>query len=570
MKNKYQLILLNITITFLSLYFTYLVYEEYKYSQKIKIDNYINKSIKMNKNIIKNTFTTIKKEIEKDKEIFKTIHIEYTKKLRENITYDLDKLKIEIQNKYNLKDKDIHLFLLNNKYTVTHSTYPTDIGFNLTLVPDARIELDRSNDGKIHQSDSISIDIINSEIKSYSYSKINNDLYFEMGFINKKIHNILKIAMAKIQLMTNKNSKLYRIEQKLDGSEYYDNIMDKNSTSTKEKYLQSKKKFLKNQVTKDNIILANRTGQIQEKHFLNHSIYYIPLIKKDNIYLKLMGDFVLELYIDRSSEKNLLKKIKNYFYIFFLFHLFFLFNIYYFTLKYYKAQKRLENKVKGNNLLLEENKSFIEAMTNQIKTPLSVIMSNFLFIEKYINKNLKHYSNQINSAINMMNNSYKDLTYIVENEKVNYLKEKIDLSDFLKQRISFFNTIAKSKNKNISYDIEENVVVNINKTEIERLIDNNLSNAIKYGDKSNNIFVTLRTIQNTTILKFYSNSNKIKNKNKIFDKNYQEQKNGNKSLGLGLSMVKHICDKNNIIIDVEYRNQQNIFVYILKNNIRLI
>jgi hypothetical protein len=561
MKNKYQLVFLNIFITVVSLYFTYVVYEEYQLSQKIKIDKYINDTIHKNKNIIKNVFITIKDEIKKDKKLFLDIHTTYTHQLRNLIIYDLDSLKKEIIKKYDLNDKEIHLFLLNKEYTITHSTYKPDIGFKLALVPDARIELDRSADGKIYQSESISIDIINSEIKSYSYSKINDNLYFEMGLINKKIHTILKSAMSKIQIMTNKKSNLYRIEQKLDGSEYYDNILAKRTTKTKEEYLNKKKKFFKNQATNDMVILANRSEEILEKHFAEYSVYYIPLIKKNNEYLKTMGDFVLELYIDRTYEKSFNEKIKIYFYLFFMFHIFFLLNIYYFTIKYYKTQLELEKKVNDNNKLLDENRIFIKAMTTQIKSPLSVIMNNFAFVENLIGEKFKHYKIQITSAINMLENSYNDLEYMTENDKHSVKKKKINLSEFLLQRIKFFETIAIAKKRDITFDIEENIDILFDESELERLIDNNLSNGIKHSFLDSTIHIKLYSDRNEIKLVFASFSNEILNKEKVFIKNYQENNSSSQSLGLGLSMVKSICDKNNVSVQLVYKDKQNIFEY---------
>jgi len=564
MKNKYQLIFLNILITFLSLYFTYVVYAEYQQSQTIKTNNYINSSIQRNKKIIKNIFITIQEEIKKDKKLFKEIHTFYTKLLRKNPNYPLADLKKDIYKKYNLKDKEIHLFLLNNQYVVTHSTYSPDIGFDLSQVLDAKIELQRSHDLKIHQSETISIDIINSEIKSYSYSKINNNLYFEMGLINKRIYKILKVAMTNVQLLTNPQSNLYRIEQRLDGSEYYDDIINKDVNRTKEEYLQHKKKYFKNKPTNNKIILANRTGKIQTKHSTNHSLYYIPLIKKNNDYLKIMGDFVLELYIDKNYQQQLSYKIANYFYLFFIFHIFFLINIYYFTLKYYQTQKKLHIKLKDNHTLLEENKSFIFGISKQIKAPLSVIMNNFSFIEKYIDKTLYHYSQQINSAINMLRSSYNDLTYISNNKSImKYPQKQLDLSEFLNKSIDFFDTIAIANNKIILRDIQDNICLKFNDNELERFVDNNLSNAIKYGNKSKKIVVSLHSTQSNISLKFHSFAEAIQNKEKIFERNFQE-KSHTKGLGLGLSMVKSLCIKYNIEYKVYYKDGANVFAYKFK------
>lgn len=565
MKSKIQLIVLNLFITVLSIYFTYAVYEEYRNSQEVKVQNYIEKTIIRNEKAIKSTFTKIKNEIEKDRELFKEIHTKYTHLLRENSNLNLFLLKEEILNSYKLKDKEVHLFLLDKTYTITHSTYAPDIGFKLGDVVDARIELDKSKDGKTYQSPSVSIDIINSEVKSYSYSKINDELYFEMGFINKKVHTSLKSIMKKIQLLTNQKSNLYRIEQKIDGSEYYDNILDKNTTKSKEEYLSSKKKFLKNEDTSDMVILSNRTGEKYVKYLDNAIVVYIPLIKKNNEYLELMGDFVLELYIDRTFEKNLNKKTEYYFLIFLLFHIFFLVIIYYFTKKYHDGQKELSKKLLENQNLLVQNKDFISAMTNQIEAPLSVIINNYAFMQKNIDKDLKKYDEQICSSLNMLENSYEDLTYIVNNDKHDYPISKVNLGNFLQQRVEFFEVIAKGQGLSIFLELLCDTNIFINKIELERLIDNNLSNAIKYSEQGSKIEVRLIKEENRIYLKFFSLSLEIKNKEKIFDKNFQEKTSAKKSLGLGLSMVKAICNKYKITYKVEYKNNKNIFIYDLSS-----
>lgn len=565
MKSKIQLIVLNLFITVLSIYFTYAVYEEYRNSQEVKVQNYIEKTIIRNEKAIKSTFTKIKNEIEKDRELFKEIHTKYTHLLRENSNLNLFLLKEEILNSYKLKDKEVHLFLLDKTYTITHSTYAPDIGFKLGDVVDARIELDKSKDGKTYQSPSVSIDIINSEVKSYSYSKINDELYFEMGFINKKVHTSLKSIMKKIQLLTNQKSNLYRIEQKIDGSEYYDNILDKNTTKSKEEYLSSKKKFLKNEDTSDMVILSNRTGEKYVKYLDNAIVVYIPLIKKNNEYLELMGDFVLELYIDRTFEKNLNKKTEYYFLIFLLFHIFFLVIIYYFTKKYHDGQKELSKKLLENQNLLVQNKDFISAMTNQIEAPLSVIINNYAFMQKNIDKDLKKYDEQICSSLNMLENSYEDLTYIVNNDKHDYPISKVNLGNFLQQRVEFFEVIAKGQGLSIFLELLCDTNIFINKIELERLIDNNLSNAIKYSEQGRKIEVRLIKEEKRIYLKFFSLSLEIKNKEKIFDKNFQEKTSAKKSLGLGLSMVKSICNKYKIIYKVEYENNKNIFIYDLSS-----
>lgn len=567
MKNKYFLILLNIVITFLSLYFTYTLFENYKEDQQNNVTAYLNQRIKINKSFIKHAFISIQNEIKSNEKIFLKIHQEALNKLRKNEIIDIEVLKKELENKYHIPNIDFHLFYIDRNYTITNSTYPADIGFDLSLVPDAQKELELTNkDNKVHQSSSISIDIINSDVKSYSYAKVNDSFYLEMGFINHNIKSVLKETMKKIQIVTDKRSQLYRIERKLDNTEYYENILSKKTDLSKEEYINSRKKFHIDTITDNLIINSNREEKILKKYLDNTIIFYIPLIKKHNKYLEVLGDFVLELYIDMSYEKELLQRITFYYYIFILIHLFFLIIIYFFTKKYHTTQLALEKEIEVKKAVLEENREFIVLMTTHMRTPLSVIMNNFSFLEKKLSKKFKSYLTQVNSAINMLKNSYEDMTYLSTNQYIIYKDTSVNLPDIVQHRIDFFSSIVEVQHRLITFNSDENIYIKMNYLEIERLIDNNLSNAIKYSQENSTIVINFYKDANNYCLSFASSADAINDTKKIFTKNYQEEKNDAKrSLGLGLHMVKTICSKNNIFYEVKYENEMNVFKYYFKS-----
>ena len=52
----------------------------------------------------------------------------------------------------------------------------------------------------------------------------------------------------------------------------------------------------------------------------------------------------------------------------------------------------------------------------------------------------------------------------------------------------------------------------------------------------------------------------IRNKNKVF-KRYQRENENHGGHGLGLSIIKDICKKYKIEIELKYENNQNIFIY---------
>ena len=231
---------------------------------------------------------------------------------------------------------------------------------------------------------------------------------------------------------------------------------------------------------------------------------------------------------------------------------------------YNELHNRLNNEVQKNQLLLSQNKHFIADMVHQIRTPLSVIMANTNLIElTQKDKKTKEFIDSINASINMLTNSYEDLTFIVANDTIKYQAKMISVSQLLKNRCDFFSSIANCRKRNIIDKIESNINFFINEIECERMIDNNISNCIKYSKPNTAIEISLIKTKDTIKLEFISIGEAIKNKDKLFDRYYREN-DSQRGSGIGLNIVKNVCDKYNIDIDIISNNSQNIFTYTFK------
>jgi signal transduction histidine kinase len=224
---------------------------------------------------------------------------------------------------------------------------------------------------------------------------------------------------------------------------------------------------------------------------------------------------------------------------------------------------KLNMQIEKNKNLLKLNKRFIVDTIHQIRTPLNVIILNTDLLKMEIkNESVKEIIEEIDAAVAMLNNSYEDLAYLSSNRAITYKPNHINISNVLKERVSFFYTIAKVNDKQLISDIEENIQCFINRIEFERIVDNNISNAIKYS-ANKKIYITLKKEKEKIILKFASYGKKIKEPQKIFEISYREQSH-KRGLGLGLNIVKNICEKYSIKYTVYYENGMNIFEYIFK------
>lgn len=226
----------------------------------------------------------------------------------------------------------------------------------------------------------------------------------------------------------------------------------------------------------------------------------------------------------------------------------------------------LEDKVKQKTIKLENlvtaQDEFIRKSIHEVNTPLSIILTNIdlLKMQRIANK---HISN-IESGSKIINTIFNDLSYMLKKDRIEYPKSTIKFSKFLFERIEFFDEIAKANNLDFVLNIKQDLTIYFNEVELQRIIDNNVSNSIKYSFANQAIFIKLDIVDEYIDFAVTTISKQIKNVDKICDDYYREDtvKGG---FGLGLKIVKDICDKNGVIMSIDSTPKETKFTYRFKN-----
>ena len=214
-----------------------------------------------------------------------------------------------------------------------------------------------------------------------------------------------------------------------------------------------------------------------------------------------------------------------------------------------KNRKLLEDSQKYAIQLLAEQDQFLKNAIHEIHTPLAVIITNIdlLRIEKIENESL----NSIEAAARIIENSYEDMTYLMKLNRINDTKENINIVSFIKKRINYFTCIAEANKLSFSTIVGQANLPEIYFSELKlsRLVDNTLSNAIKYSKRPTNISVTIGLQKGNVFFEIRNYGPIIEEKEKIFERYYREseQKSG---YGLGLHIVAQICNEENVKVEV--------------------
>jgi signal transduction histidine kinase len=212
---------------------------------------------------------------------------------------------------------------------------------------------------------------------------------------------------------------------------------------------------------------------------------------------------------------------------------------------------------------------FIKESMHEINTPLSIISVNVDLFDSIYGKN--KYFNRVKSATKSLATIYNDMDYLIKQNRVEYENENINLKQFLQERVSYFELTCQLKNINLCFICNVNEpILFFNTTKLERIVDNTLSNAIKFSFTESKIEINLSIDEDENIvLSFQDYGKGIENPHKILDRYYRENeyKNG---FGIGMSIVKSIIDEAEIELKVQSKlGEGSIFTYIFKKPMRL-
>lgn len=191
---------------------------------------------------------------------------------------------------------------------------------------------------------------------------------------------------------------------------------------------------------------------------------------------------------------------------------------------------------------------FIKDSMHEINTPLSIINVN---IDLYHRANPQNkYLQRIKAATKTLATLYNDMDYLIKNERLAFEYERIELSHYLQDRIDYFSEVAALKNITIQPRIEEGIFIMFNPTQLQRIIDNNLSNAIKYSHEEGKIEVILEGLEERCVMRFRDDGVGIEDVNRIFERYYRENRDKG-GFGIGLNIVKSIIDKAGIELKID-------------------
>ena len=190
------------------------------------------------------------------------------------------------------------------------------------------------------------------------------------------------------------------------------------------------------------------------------------------------------------------------------------------------------------------NNFFNDAM-HELKTPLGVAGMNLEMLgleNKYITR--------IKNALKQMQITYEDVEYFIKRGYIKFPLERLNLGEYVKERVKFLSSVADVKHIVVKTNLASEAFTMLSKVEAQRIIDNTITNAIKYSPKESEIIVNLELEDeriNLSVQDFGKGINDVK---RVW-KRYVREDEIQGGFGLGLNIVSEICQKHDILYGVD-------------------
>lgn len=206
--------------------------------------------------------------------------------------------------------------------------------------------------------------------------------------------------------------------------------------------------------------------------------------------------------------------------------------------------------------------AFIKDGAHELNTPVSALMmsvSSLKSKERVDERVLNH----ISISAKLISQIYNSLSFIAFHERDEIYDEYFDLASLIQESVKFFEDIAKNRGNSIVVELESTEVF-MDRSRIQKVINNLISNALKYSFANTEILITLKnaifTIENR------GSGIALKDQEAIFER-FERKNTTEGGFGIGLDIVKSVCKHYGIEVKVySKRDEKTVFTLVFTDS----
>lgn len=192
---------------------------------------------------------------------------------------------------------------------------------------------------------------------------------------------------------------------------------------------------------------------------------------------------------------------------------------------------------------------FIKDTTHELNTPVSTIVANIEMIDRdSLDEKLLKKINRIDIGAKTISTIYQDLSYLTLGNKIVSHDVELNVAEVVEERVEYFKSLANAKKVSLSFKILKETELYIDKAKFSKLLDNLISNAIKYNKINGSIVVSVE--KNSLSVEDSGIGIEEENISKLQER-YSRFNTSSGGFGIGLSIVASICSEYSLDIEIE-------------------
>lgn len=217
--------------------------------------------------------------------------------------------------------------------------------------------------------------------------------------------------------------------------------------------------------------------------------------------------------------------------------------------------------IKRNLFVFQSQKEFTENAAHEMQTPLAILQGKveLLMQTDPLNADQANLISDLSNASQRMNKLNKSLLLLAKIDNNLFIeKEKISINEIIKKLLEQFAFLIDQKKIDVQCPDTPGMTVEANRSLIEILISNLMTNAIRHTPVNGNIIISVKNSE--LVIKNTAHDNSLDH-SRIFQRFHKESQDTD-STGLGLAISEKICSLYHF--PLQYFFEQGLHVFSIK------
>lgn len=198
-------------------------------------------------------------------------------------------------------------------------------------------------------------------------------------------------------------------------------------------------------------------------------------------------------------------------------------------------------------------KEFTENASHELQTPTAIIRGKLdLLMESDIRDEQAILIAEMQNALERLSRIHSSLTLLTKLENKEYsVKEPVNISNVVRETLNSFDELIQMKSLELDAHIEKGIYIPLHIALADLLVSNLISNAIRHNEPENG-FIRVNLSREGLVVVNTGREPQVPTA-ELFER-FKKGNSAGDSIGIGLAIVRQICEGSEFDITYEYRN----------------